>query len=153
MVAGPVSCVVIICVGVDQDDAFLDLEAGVNPTPHVLFSVNDNLVECLGDSLDAFPVAQPAYISPSRSNRVDLHFRRQRHSGPIGKHQGDFVLSEQIGKLSGQPILVSNLDCEFIVGRQLWQESLQSDNEIIGGPEDTRLKNGSWKTIGPSLSS
>jgi hypothetical protein len=40
----PIPGKMIICVGVDQDAAFLDLVATIDPSSHVLFAVNDNLV-------------------------------------------------------------------------------------------------------------
>src|ERR1700691_6002891 len=130
--AGTVARIMVVCERQDLYAALVDFPQKLYPFQEVAPPIHDDLVPSLRFFLDALPVSKPANIGEVSSNQVEsvFHLPRPGHPSLVNQRQSDAVLSQQIHKAEIEPILVPNLDCEFVALWQFLQKRFQECQEF-----------------------
>src|SRR5713226_4548692 len=125
----------VMVVGVSEDFQVSghELPEEFDPICEVLATVNKSFVPCRCYFFDSLAVPEPTDIGKVRSNQVEavLHFPWPRHKRRVSQCQRDVALPEHVRKSGIEPLLVSNLDCKFVVGRKLLQERYQHGEKTV----------------------
>src|SRR2546427_5552340 len=123
----------VVGVGENLEVSRYERPKQFDPISEFLKTVNDGFVPGFCLLFDALAVTKPAYISEVRRNQVKLflHLPRPGHKRCVSQRQRDVVLPEHVRESGIEPVLVSSLDCKFVIRRQLLQEGCQHGEKTI----------------------
>ena len=150
---GPVSCVVIVGVAVDDDAASFYLVAKIHPTAQFSGAVHDGFIPRSGLQFDAFAVAQPANVSPVCGDGIKFlcKFFRPRHVRQIRQDQRNFVLAKQIREFCVKPFGIANFDSVLAAARQFIQKRHEPVGKSVAVRKHAGTELGKLKQDGPEL--
>src|SRR5258708_11580937 len=105
----------------------------LDPMLQIASTVDDGLVPRRGLLLNLFAVSKPANVSEVRRNQIELlfHLPRSRHERCVSQCQCDIVLPEHVRESGIEPLLVSNLDYKFVIGRKPLQKGCEHGEKNV----------------------